>query len=100
MPTTQKPFVIGVKNTNFTAGEYIKVTNTTSGGTIRGPVNSSGEAELNPENFGFSNWSVGDVLLIESNGRIVFNYKATIGKGGVNKTSTVSTDDDSPAVNL
>lgn len=99
MPTTQKPFIIGVKNTNLNAGEYVKVTNVTSGGTIKEAVNSSGEAAINPENHGLK-WGLDDVILIESNGRIVFNYKATIGKGGVNKTSTASSADDSPAVNL
>jgi len=99
MPTTLKPYVIGIKNTNLSAGEYVKVTNFTSGGTLRGKVNSSGEVVLNPENSGLT-WVDGDSIIVESTGRIVFSATATLGSGGAKITSTASTADDSPAVSL
>ncbi len=99
MPTVQKPVAIAVKNNNLNTGEYIKITNLTSGNTIRIQVDSNKEAVVNPSDLGYT-WNEGDSLSIESNGRIVFNSASTISKGGVKLTDTTSSADDSPAVSL
>ena len=100
MPTPDKPITIGVKNTNLSTGEYIKVTNFTSGGVMKKAVNSSGEAKFTPSDEGLT-WNQGDTILIESQGRIPFSQAATITKGGYTTTSSASTaDTSSPSVSL
>lgn len=100
MPTPTTKFTIAVKNTNLSAGEYIKVTNHTSGGTIRQKIKTGGECILNPQDENLS-WSDGDTISIESQGRIVFSTSTTISKGGAKYTNNAAgTADDMPAVSL
>lgn len=100
MPTVPSPFSIKVKNTNLSAGEYVKVTNFTSGGSLRGKINSSGEIQFNPSDEGLT-WSNNDIVQIESLGRIPFVSYTTISKNSARVTSTSSTADTStPAVDL
>ena len=98
MPTTKTSFTIGIKAPNLSDGEWIKVTNLDSGGTIRGQVKSK-ECILNPANSDLT-WKEGDALSIETNGRILESANVTLTKGGAKKSFTSSTADDSPAVNL
>lgn len=94
------PIPIKVKNTNLSAGEYIKVTNFTSGGTIRGQVDSSGELILDPSNSDLT-WANGDKIQVESLGRIPFVSYGTISKRSYTATSSASTADTStPAVDM
>ena len=100
MPTPKTPIVIGIKNTNLSEGEYVKVTNYTSGGTIKIAVNSSGEAKVTPANEGLT-WNSGDVIVIEGQGRIPFRSQKTLSDGGVTVTSSSSTaNTSSPSVSL
>ena len=79
-------------------GEYVKVTNLTSGGTIRVQA-KGGEAVVNPATSKLV-WSTGDTLSIETQGRYVESASTTISKGGAKVTLSLGTADDSPAVNL
>lgn len=99
MPTTYQSFTISVKNGKLGAGDYIKVTNFTSGGTITAKCNATGEAILNPADSNLS-WSNGDDIMIESNGRVVFNKQTKILKGGATVSDTTSSADDNVQVNL
>ena len=98
MPTTKKSISIGVTCTNLSTNEYVKITNLTSGGTIRAKV-VSGEAIGNPANSDLT-WNDGDVISVESQGRYVASSSSTISKGGARVTLTLSAADDSPAVSL
>ena len=101
MPAPKHPIVIGVKSsTSISEGEFIKVTNLTSGGTLRGPVDSSGEVLLTPPpDFGFT-WANGDKVSVEVNGRLIGSGVTTIAKGGANFEVTTAADASSPAVDL
>ena len=100
MPTPVLPISIKVKNTNLSAGEYVKVTNFTSGGTVRGKVSSNGEVSFEPNDLGHT-WSNSDVIQIESLGRIPFVSYTTISKNASKTTSTASTSDTTtPAVDM
>ena len=99
MPTTYTPFTISVKNGNLSVNDYIKVTNYTSGGTITGKCKSNGECVLNPANSEL-NWSNGDEIMIESNGRYVFSKKTKLAQGGAKVTDTTGSADDNVQVNL
>jgi hypothetical protein len=100
MPTPTAPISIKVKNTNLSEGEYVKITNFTSGGTLRGRVNSSGEITLDP-NASSLTWADGDKVQAESTGRIPFVSYGTISKSSFKAVSTASTADTStPAVDM
>ena len=99
MPTTPSSIVIAVKSsTTAYDGEYVKVTNLTSGGTITGQFKDS-ECILNPANSNLT-WSNGDLLNIEVKGRLIGSTQTRISKGGVDVTVTTSADTNSPAINL
>ncbi len=98
MPTTKQSIPIGIKAPSLNDGEWVKVTNLKSGGTLRGQI-KSGECILNPANSNLT-WNDKDTLSVESNGRILESSAATISKGGAQIKFTSSTADDSPAVNL
>ena len=102
MPTPVKPGIIGVRAatlSNLNDGEYVKVTNYTSGGTISGAV-KGGAVYLDPRDSNLT-WNVDDTIIAEINGRVLKSASTTIKKEGTQITLTVgSTDDDSPQVNL
>ncbi len=101
MAAPKHPIKIGVKSsTSISAGEFIKVTNLTSGGTLRGTADSTGEILFTqPPDFAFT-WKNGDKCSIESNGRLIGSTVETISKGGIITTLTTAADTSSPAVNL
>lgn len=102
MPQPKHAITIGVKSSTgtFNTGEYVKVTNFTSGGTLRGTVDSNKEAILTvPLDFDYA-WANGDVCSVEINGRLLGSAQATINKGGIAITVTTSADADQPAVDL
>ena len=91
MPTPYTSFNIGIKgSTGLSTKEYVKVTNLTRGGTIRGQVVSNGEIILNPANFSKA-WQEGDSLSVEISGVTLGSASVTLSKGGVKKTVAVTT---------
>ena len=70
MPTAPTlPVQIAVKVTSGREGEYVKVTNLTSGGTLRVQLNSKSEGVVNSKDIS-TTWAVGDVIQAEIHGRI------------------------------
>ncbi len=101
MPTPTTPISVKIKNTNLSAGEYVKIVNLTNGGSFRGKVNSSGELIMEAADSGLTSWANGDAIQIESSGRIPFLSTGTITKNTLTKISSVSTADTStPAVSI
>ena len=99
MPTPSVKNLIGVKCTNLSDGEYVKITNLSADVAIQRVVVKSGEAVLNIANL--TGWSVGDTISVESQGRIVESSSTTIAaKGGTEVTLSASTAATLPAVNL
>ena len=100
MATTYTPFIISIVCANLSDGEWVKVTNFTNGGTLRGRV-KSGECILNPANEKFS-WANGDIIQVETQGRISDSTTTTLSKGGAKVELEESLDDtDSfPAISL
>ena len=84
MPTAVKPITVGVKVTNGSQYEYVKVTNLTSGGTITGQLNADKECVLNSEESNLT-WNAGDALVVSIAGRLNQNVKITA-KGGARTT--------------
>ena len=99
MPTQKKPAIITIKVTNGNEGEYVKVTNFTSGGTIRGKLNSNKEVILEPSESNLT-WNENDSISVEMYGRITNSSLKTISKGGASVTLTASADTTTPMVNL
>ncbi|MHA1827948.1 MAG: hypothetical protein ACTSX6_04790 [Candidatus Heimdallarchaeaceae archaeon] len=93
------PKLIKFKVTNGNLGEYVKVTNVTSGGTLTGKLNSSGECELNPADEGLT-WSEGDKVQGSISGRINQCAEKTITKGGCTFNFTTSATSSMANVNL
>ena len=77
MPTPIGPVQIAVKVTNGREGEYVKVTNLTSGGTIRAKLNSAKEGAVNSADSGFT-WNIGDVIQATISGRINQTIQQTL----------------------
>ncbi len=92
MAAPKHAITIGVKGSaTLSAGEFVKVTNLTSGGTLRGAADSTGEVILNiPPDFDFT-WANGDVCSVEIAGRVLGSVQATINKGGIQVTVTATT---------
>ncbi len=103
MPTPIHPLLIAIEAStgSLTDADYVKITNFTSGGTIRIKANAAGKAVANAANEGFT-WSDKDVVSIELYGRLRGSLSATITKGGIKKTVVAPTDaaNQSAAVNL
>ena len=93
MAATDRPKVVGFTVDNANQGEYVKVTNITSGGTMKGAVDSNGELTLNSEKELGTEWSEGDVVVGQISGRLNESSKKTLTKGGAtfNFTSTATT---------
>jgi hypothetical protein len=90
MPTPTTKFTIGVKASGtLSTGEYVKVTNLTNGGTMKGAVVSE-EVIFNPADEGFTDWASGDTLSIEIQGRLLGSESKTITRGGVKTTVTAT----------
>ena len=101
MAAPKQAITIGIKSsTSISEGEFVKVTNFTSGGTLRGTVDSNGEAILTiSPDFNFT-WKNNDVCSIEVSGRLIGSKTVSITKGGISTTVTTSADTASPAVDL
>lgn len=96
MPSPTRGKVIHITVTNATAGDRVKVTNLTSGGTIIGKVDSNGQITLNSSNISTS-WG-NDTVQAEIHGRINQVGTGTINKGGVSITLNNEMDVDTPGV--
>ena len=79
MPTPPK--LIAFKVTNGSVKEWVKATNITSGGTIRGQLDSSGQCSLNPAKSNLT-WNEGDKIHGSISGRINQNSEQIIKGGG------------------
>ncbi len=101
MATPKHAITIGIKSsTSISAGEFVKVTNLTKGGTLRGTADSTGETILTiPPDFEFQ-WENGDDCSVEVSGRLIGSKTVKIAKGGITTTVTTSADASSPAVDL
>jgi len=98
MPTFKRPKAIHVKVTSGTGGQYVKVTNFTSGGTFTGVLNSSKEVVITPTTA--YTWSDGDVIQIEMIGKIQQTSRTTISGGGKSVTLGNAADTTTSAVSL
>lgn len=102
MPTPKHTVTIGVQSegTDLNAGEYVKVTNLTSGGTLRGSADDTGEVVLSPPpDFAYT-WKNGDICSIQIGGRMLISQNETISKGGIHIKLNAAADTASPAVDL
>ena len=102
MADPKHTITVGVQSdsTALSEGEFAKVTNLTSGGTLRGAADSTGEVILNiPPDFEFT-WKNGDVCSVEISGRLLKSQSATITRGGIKVKLGASADTSSPAVDL
>lgn len=99
-PTGIRLVKVKTKSTAY-AGEYIKVTNLTSGGTIRKKIEgTTGEIIINPADEGQTAWAVGDTIQAEINGRLLGYASGTMAKSGVTLTMNDAADTSSPAIDL
>jgi len=80
MPATT-PKLISFKVSSGSEGEYVKATNITSGGTVRGQLNASKECVINVAKEGFT-WSEGDKIHGSISGRLNQCAEKTLTKGG------------------
>lgn len=95
MPTVLvKPKAIHVKVTNGASGEYVKVTNLTSGSSITGVLNSKLEVVVNIPG------SNGDAILVRSQGSVLGSEKTTISGGGTTVTIGEGAATSFPSVSL
>ena len=70
MADPKHPISIGVQASGtLSEGEFIKVTNLTSGGTLRGQADENGEVIITTEPDFTNTWANGDIVSVESNGR-------------------------------
>jgi len=101
MPTPVSPVLITIKVTNGNAGEYVKVTNLTSGNTMRGILNSSGEAILNTadKKYGYT-WNNGDAIQVEIHGRINQVVNQTLSSVTTTRKFTLSNSADTATVGV
>ena len=94
---TDLPMNITIKSSATTyAGERVRVTNLTSGGTLTGEFNANGECIIHP----VSGWNTGDSVIAEVHGRLQGNKTVTLKASGVTLTITTAADTASSAVDL
>lgn len=91
--------VIHITVTNGTAGEVVKVTNLTTGGTVSGKIDSNKQVALNSAESGVE-WANGNVVQAEINGRINGVQTGTITSGGVKITLGASADTSTKGVSM
>jgi len=99
MPTPRGQKLVNVIVTNGSAGEVVKVTNLTAGGTTTGILNSSGETVVGGGDTAVD-WAEGDILSVEIQGRICQSSSATIADGGVKVSLGSAASSNSATVNL
>ena len=99
MAAPKHGLTIGIKSsTSISAGEFVKITNFTKGGTLRATADSTGETIFAiPSDL---DWENGDICSVEISGRLLGSKTVTIAKGGIATTVTTSADSDQPAVDL
>lgn len=101
MPTPIKPVSIAVKVTNGNEGEWIKVTNFTSGGTIRAQLNSKSEAVVNSAESNLT-WKVDDIIQVEVHGSLNETKRAVLATTSSSRKFTLSgsADANTPGISM
>lgn len=99
MANPKKAVVIGVKVASGTAGEYVRVSNLSTGKIFHVKLSSGKEAVLNPgPDF---EWSDGDEIVVDMMGRVKgTSGKRSIKSGGDQIVLSVSADSTTPGVSL
>ena len=98
---TSTSFVLNIKSsTSASAGEKVKVTNLTKGGTIYSEFNNKGECIINPKDNGQTSWVSGDSLVATVQGRLKGVGTATLTTKGVKISITTSADTSTADVSL
>ena len=96
-PRRQK--VIGINVPGANIGEYVKVTNITSGGHVYAKLQGTDRSAIISQNEDFT-WEEGDVIHAEMLGRIVGFTRTTIQGGGADITLSAAADTLTPGADL
>ena len=99
MPTPTRQKSIGIKVPDASIGEYVKVTNLTSGGQYYGRLQGTDRSVIISQNEDFV-WNEGDSIQITMLGRLKGVSNQVVTGGGVNVTLSASADTSTPAVDL
>lgn len=99
MTDARKPSVVAVTSDNAIDGFPITIRNLTTGGKTSANMNSSGQILYDLSNL--SEWSDGDVIVIERHDRYVATTKVTLeSTKNLPKLSLTTTADARPSMNL
>lgn len=99
MPTPTLQKVIGVKVPDASIGEYVKVSNLTSGGQYYAKIQGTDRSVVLSQNEDFI-WAENDVIQAEIHGRINGYARKTIQAGGASIIISASADTSTPGADL
>lgn len=96
-PTLTKTVAVSCSAAN--EGEYVKITNLTSGGSFLVALDANKEVVVSSETKNLS-WADGDSIQAEIVGRVKGLASGTISKGRVSLSITAAADTTTPGVDL
>lgn len=100
MADPRRPKVIGVKVPAANIGEYVKVTNLTSGGSATARISGTDRVAITNPGEDFA-WNNGDTIQAEIHGRINGYARAKIEGGGIGEMAiNASADTSTPGADL
>ena len=91
--------IIGIKVPDARVGEYVKVTNLTSGGQFYARLQGADISAIINQGDDFS-WANNDIIQAEIHGRVNGYARTTIQAGGASMTISASVDTTTPGGDL